>query len=328
MSNTPPSLETTGLAEAVDGHFPVANHRPLFREVSALRERRLVSIVIAPHVPLDRSVVDALVEVVHPLAGGRPLDLFLDAGSGVSLEAWRVVSFLHERFQGYTAIVPFASSPVVTQLALGANALLMTDVASLSPLYPFELSGELRALHADLDAAQALLGAEQFKALVPRFIERVDAQQIGLVHRGWETVRTLARASLETHLDPGTDRERIDRAVDRLCAVGTPSGFPFTRRDCEQRLGLPVVRPDDTLASIIWRLHRHYRQLFGIEGDWRWNERNFVLSYDGFIETEDERRVLVRIHRYDDRGRRGELVFTRWVRPGGLEVVMDREVAL
>jgi len=327
MSTLAPA-DLTGLAEAVEGHFPVANPGPLFAEAAQIRERRLVAFALAPHVALDRAAVEAFVEVTRPLTAGASVDVFLDGGAALSLEGWRLVSFLHEHFDRYAALLPFASSPAMTLVALGANELVMTDVASLAPLAPPDLSPEARALPADLEAARRLMGQEQAQALLPRLLQGIDVHHIGRITRGWKVVRALARAALETHMPTERGAERLDAALDALCSEGLPPDLPLTRRDCEGRLGLPVVRPDDALSSVVWRLHGHYRQHFAIEGDWRWNERHFAISYDGFIETASERRVLLRVHRTDERGRRGELAFTRWVRPGGQEVVMDREVAL
>ena len=95
MSTLAPA-DLTGLAEAVEGHFPVANPGPLFAEAAQIRERRLVAFALAPHVALDRAAVEAFVEVTRPLTSGASVDVFLDGGAALSLAGWRRVSFLHE----------------------------------------------------------------------------------------------------------------------------------------------------------------------------------------------------------------------------------------
>ena len=310
------------LTEVLEGHFPLNSNRLLLQDIANLRQRRILAIVLAPHMHLDRAAIDPLVGILRGLRGTSTLDLFVDGLGLTSPEAWRVVSALREHFQQVTAIVPFAASPGATMLALGANELLMTDVASLSPLEPWSLSNELQRLRGEL---RALGHGGRENAL-----QRLDPRDVGAVERAYNALATLVRRILETHMDREKDAQRVEDIITELCEGDLLPSFPVTRRDCEQRLGLTVVKPDDTLSDVAWKLHEYYGQMFDIEGDWLWNDRHFSISYDGFIDTLDDRRVLVRIHRLDERGRRvGEgPVLTRWVRPGGQEVIIDRELAL
>jgi len=310
------------LAEVLEGHFPLTSNRLLLQDLTTLRQRRMLAIVLAPRALLDRAAIDPLVGILRSLRGSSALDLYVDGQGPTSPEGWRVVSALREHFEKLTAVVPFAASPGATMLALGAEELLMTDVASLSPLEPWSLSPELQRLRGELRA----LGPGGRDAA----LARLDPRDVGAVERAYATLSSLVRRTLETHLDAQVHAETIASVLTHLCDGDLLPSSPLTRRDCEKRLGLRVVRPDDTLSDLIWKLHEYYRQMFDIEGDWVWNERHFSISYDGFIDTLEERRVLVRIHRLDERGRRvGDgPVLTRWVRPGGQEVVIDRELAL
>lgn len=310
------------LAEVLEGHFPLTSNRQLLQDIASIRQRRVLALVLAPHVLLDRGAIDPVVGVLRGLRGATAIDLFLDGQGPTTPESWRVVSALREHFDRLTAIVPFAASPGATMLALGANELLMTDVASLSPLEPWSLSAELQRLRGELRAL-GHGGRETAQS-------RLDPRDLGAVERAFATLGALSRRILETHLDAQRDAEKIEGLLAQLCEGDLLPSFPFTRRDCEQRLGLTVLKPDETLAAAVWKLHEYYRQMFDIEGDWVWNDRHFSISYDGFIDTLDERRVLVRIHKLDERGRRVSdgPVLTRWVRPGAKEVVIDRELAL
>lgn len=312
------------LTDVLEGHFPVTSNHALLDEIGRARQRKVLALVLAPHVSLDRTIIDPLLAVLGTLKGGGAFDLYLQGQNAATPETWRLVSALRERFERISAIVPFAATPGATALALGANDIVMTDVASLSPIEPWNLSPELQRLRGELGA----LGFEDRKLAVAR----LDPRDLGAVERAFANQATLLRRILETHLDPHAagNSEKIESLLDQLAEGTLLPSFPFTRRDCEQRLGLSIVKPDEALQGAIWRLYDQYRQGFDLEGDWVWNERHFGISYDGFIDTADERRVLVCIHRLDERGRRtGDgPVLTRWVRPGGQDVVIDREVAL
>jgi len=310
------------LAEVLEGHFPLTSNRLLLQDLTTLRQRRMLAIVLAPHILLDRAAIDPLVGILRTLRGSKSLDLYVDGQGPTSPEGWRVVSALRDHFENITAVVPFAASPGATMVALGADELLMTDVASLSPLEPWSLSPELQRLRGEL---RALGPSGRDVALA-----RLDPRDVGAVERAYATLSCLVRRILETHLDAEIQAEAIGNVLATLCDGDLLPTSPLTRRDCEKRLGLRIVRPDDTLSDLIWKLHEYYRQMLDIEGDWVWNDRHFSISYDGFIDTLEERHVLVRIHRLDERGRRiGDgPVLTRWVRPGGQEVVIDRELTL
>jgi hypothetical protein len=319
MENT---AKGPSLAEVLEGHFPLTSNRLLLQDITNIRQRRILAVVLAPHVLLDRAAIDPLVGILRSLRGTNAIDLYVDGQGPTSPEAWRVVSALREHFERFTSIVPFAASAGATMLALGGDELLMTDVASLSPLEPWSLSPELQRLRGEL---RALSPTDRAAAM-----QRLDLRDVGAVDRAYNGLEALVRRILGTHLAAEKDSARVDAICRQLCEGDLLPSFPFTRRDCEQRLQLDVIKPEPALTDNLWKLHEYYRQMFDIEGDWVWNERHFSISYDGFIDTLDERRVLVRIHRLDERGRRiGEgPVLTRWVRPGGQEVVIDRELAL
>lgn len=310
------------LSEVLEGHFPLTSNRPLIQDIATIRQRRLLAIVLAPHAQLDRAAIDPLVGILRTLRGTNAIDLYVDGQGPTTPEAWRVVSALREHFDRITSIVPFAASPGATMLALGGNEVLMTDVGSLSPLEPWGLSAELQRLRGEL---RALSPGERDASLT-----RIDPRDIGGVERAYGSLAALVRRILATHLDADKDAQHIQDICHQLADGDLLPSFPLTRRDCEQRLRLNILKPDAALSDAVWNLHEYYRRMFDIEGDWVWNERHFSISYDGFIDTLEERRVLVRIHRLDERGRRvGEgPVLTRWVRPGGQEVVIDRELSL
>ncbi|MSP74372.1 MAG: hypothetical protein EXR76_19770 [Myxococcales bacterium] len=323
-----------GLSDILEGHFPLTNSRPLLDEISQVRQRRMLAVVLSPKLSLDRGVIDALVDVLEPLDQGSALDLFVDGLGAASPEGWRLISMLRERYDSLTALVPFAASPGATQIALGTNDLLMCDAASLSPIEPWDAEGldigaqsELRHFER---LVRNLVSTEIHAQLFGGAVAKLDARVLGAGERAWYMLKLLTCRGLLTHMDPLVDAQRIENIVQSLCGGDLSTGFPFTRRDCENVLRLDILKPDRALNGAVWRLHRHYRQLFDIEGDWVWNERHYALTYDGFLDTLDERRLLIRIHRLDERGRRvpEAPVLTRWVRPGGQDVVMDKELAL
>ena len=129
-------MATATLDDILTGHVPLTSNRRLIESVTTARESRFMAVVLAPEVKLSTELAPPLLEVLDSMPEGGGLDLFVDTLGGASEEAWRVVSMLRERFDRYTAIIPFAASPGATQVALGANDLMMGEASSLSPIEP------------------------------------------------------------------------------------------------------------------------------------------------------------------------------------------------
>ena len=78
-------------------------------------------------------------------------------------------------------------------------------------------------------------------------------------------------------------------------------------------------------------LHRYYEELFDLEGTANFGgEENYLVSYDGFIDTQEERRILLRVIRCNEEGEplSNAQVLRKWVRPLEQTVEHGTEVEL
>lgn len=336
---------TPSLAEILEGNVPLTSNREQMTALAALRERPLLALVLAPGVPLRTGFIPPLLEVLETLPEGGGLDLYVDTFGTASEESWRIVSMLRERFDRYTAIVPFAATPGATQIALGADDLMMGEASSLAPIEPARLKavrdhdGENRTMTAYdvqhyLEFVRRALGVERLPPDSPVWtdlVARVDPMVIGITEKAHQINRLVTRRCLETHLDPDADAERIERILDEVGAGTLGRRFPITRRDCERRLGLDVLKPPREIAQAVWTLNAYYRRMLDLEGDLQLGDKqHYTVGFDGFIDTVDQRRVLLRITRVDEHGRpiADKPVLQRWVSPVGRDVVLDEELEL
>ena len=336
---------TPTLNEILEGNVPLTRNREMLADLARQRESRVLALVLARGVTLRTGFIPPLLEVLETLPEGGSLDLYIDTFGGASEEAWRIVSMLRERFDRYTAIIPFAATPGATQIALGADDLMMGEASSLAPIEPARLKavrdddGENRSMTAYdvqhyLQFVQRALGVERLAVDSPLWsalVDRVDPMIIGITEKAHQINRLVTRRCLETHFDPEKDRSRIDAILDEVGAGTLGRRFPITRRDCERRLGLQVIKPAREIWQAVWALDTYFRQMLDIEGDLQLGEtQHYTVGFDGFIDTVDERRVLLRITRVDEHGRpiADKPVLHRWVSPKGREVVLDEELEL
>jgi hypothetical protein len=334
--------EGARLADILDNRVAVSDNRDLVEAVTSRRGSPFVALVLAPDVQFRRNMVPPLLEILDGLPRRGRVDLMLDRLGHACEEDWRLVSVLREYFDRYTAIVPFAASTGATQVALGADDLLMGEASSLAPLEPVRVrladaeAGRVAAAASDLryltDFLHQDLGLDPdttaLRSAFEHLWSRMDPLSIGATAKAQRLQQLITRRCLETHLDAERDKPQIQRIVAWMCGDFISHSFPVTRRDCEHDLGLKVVRPDRATWGAIWRLYEYYQRMLAIEADYVLAEGRFTLNYDGFIDTLDDRRVLIRIQRVDERGRAltDKPALTRWVRPGAGEPVIDKEV--
>lgn len=327
------------LSEVLEGHLPLTGNRHLIEAIEGVRKRPLLAIVLAPGARLKREMLSPLADILDGLDVDGPVDVLTDRIGTAGEESWRLVSTLREYFGGYDAIVPFAASTAASQVALGADRLVMGPMASLAPVEP------LRMRLAEVDNTNKLpITADDFRhflrflnaegdgveTLGAQMVERLDPLIVGATEKARQLHRLVTRRCLESHLSSPDDAAQVDEIVEAMCGGLLSHFFPVTRRDCEKRLGLTVVRPEVELMRAIRELYDYYGQILAIEGDFLWNDRHFSVNFDGFIDVKGDRRVLVRLDRVDERGRplSDKPALVRWIRPGGQDVVMNEPVEL
>jgi hypothetical protein len=334
--------EGARLADILEDRVAVAANRDLVEAIVDQRQHPFVAVVLSPEIQFRRSMIPPLVEILDGLPRRGRLDLMVDRLGHACEENWRFVSVLREYCERYTAVVPFAASTGATQIALGANDLLMGEASSLAPLDPVRLrdaegaTGRMPVAANDLRYLVDFLGQDlgldpetsALRAAFERLWDRVDPLALGATAKAHRLQQLITRRCLETHLDAERDKPQIQRIVAWMCGDFISHSFPVTRRDCEQALGLKVARPDRALWGAVWRLYQYYQRMLAIEADYVLAEGRFTLNYDGFIDTLDDRRVLIRIQRVDERGHplSDKPALHRWVRPGAGEPVIDTEV--
>ena len=78
---------------------------------------------------------------------------------------------------------------------------------------------------------------------------------------------------------------------ENLHPVFRPAISPLLSKGA--RLGLDVIKPSKSLSSALWKLRAYYQGIMELEGEVQFRDgQHYVLNFDGFIDTVDERRVL------------------------------------
>jgi hypothetical protein len=183
------------------------------------------------------------------------LDFLLYTRGGNTDAVWPLVSSLRERCDRLSVIVPFRAHSAGTLMCLGADDLVLCAGSELSPIDPttgnqfnpvdpsnpqtrlgisvedvaayFKLAEDRAELH---DEASHL---EVFKELT----RTVHPLAIGNVQRIYLLIRRLAANLLALHLDPTTEKARIDRITQALSSEFYSHVHAITRSEAIELLG-------------------------------------------------------------------------------------------
>jgi hypothetical protein len=206
------------------------------------------------------------------------LDLFLYTRGGAVDSVWPLVNLLRAYGQKFTVIVPFKAHSGGTLICLGADEIIMTELAQLSPIDPtagnqfnpqdptnprtrFGISVEDVVAYFSLVTERAGLekGAHRFEAL-KELTRNIHPLALGNVQRVHLQIRQLAKNLLELHLDKQKDAARIENIVKALTEEFYSHVHAISRREAAPLLGDWVRGPTGEEASIIWELFDAYAE--------------------------------------------------------------------
>lgn len=219
-----------------------AERRALITALEQARGSRVVSYIMsdrptwpdgAPGFSLQLTPDPQLHLVDHLRAIGKvaKLDLFLYTRGGNTDVVWPLVNLFREYCDEFSVIVPFRAHSAGTMICLGADSVIMTDCAELSPIDPtcgnqfnpsdpsnprnrFGISVEDVASYVRLTAERIGLKAETSKVEVLRQLtQQVHPLALGNVERVYLLIRQLGERLLEMHLEKTAKIKAIVKAM-------------------------------------------------------------------------------------------------------------------
>src|SRR6266536_1877173 len=211
------------------------------------------------------------------------LDLFLYTRGGTTDSVWPLVALLREYCDRLTVIVPFRAHSAGTLICLGADEVIMSEFAELSPIDPstgnqfnpgdqagnrFPISVEDVAAYFDLARERGGITKEESKLEVLKELmsnNRVHPLALGNVQRVYLQIRRLADRLLSLHLDGRGDRARIDEIVKSLAEKFYSHVHSIPRREATDLLGDWVRAPTEAELQPINDLFAGYVETLGLK---------------------------------------------------------------
>lgn len=188
--------------------------------------------------------------------------LLLYTRGGDTNVPWSVITAIREHCSELTVLIPFAAHSSGTLLALGADEIVMTRYATISPIDPTVANAfnpqdptnpgarfpiAVEDVLAFLDLAKENVQGEAYERTFEALVQSVHPLALGNVKRSISQIRQLAKKLIGLHPPAHTDEE-LAAMVTRLTTEFYSHQHLIGRAEARD-LGLPAVDADPVLEQ-------------------------------------------------------------------------------
>lgn len=218
---------------------------------------------------IGSDVIDSFVEHLDRIGDTNRISLFLYTRGGNTSSAWNIVNLLRMFCSELQVIVPYKAHSAGTIISLGANEIIMTKQATLSPIDPsvntplnptipngsgtYPVSVE--AVKGYLEFAKDELNINANNSLADIYIkltEFVHPLVLGQTYRSRAQIQMLAKKLL---INQVTDEEDINKIIGFLCSDSGGHDYTINRREARNDLKLKVSHPTQEQYNIIKQIY-------------------------------------------------------------------------
>lgn len=269
-----------------------AQRKALISEIEEKRKSKVITLITSDryatlpfiqgvHAQIAADQVHKIVQHLKAIesdGGSDNVDLFIYSRGGDTNSAWPLVNSIRNYCKNFSVLIPVHAHSAATLISLGANKIVMSKTASLSPIDPtvanafnprdnnqslgisVEDVASFFALAKDSDRVDIKSEnniTEVFKILA----EKVHPLALGNVKRSHSQIRLLARKLLMLHITEEAATKRIEGIVDELTERFYTHNHSIFREEA-RKIGLESIVADATVEeeSLFWNLYRSYEE--------------------------------------------------------------------
>jgi hypothetical protein len=201
-------------------------------------------------------------------------DFFLYTRGGDVSAPWRIVTMFREFCDEFSILIPYKAHSAGTMITLGADRIIMSKKAELSPIDPTlvravigqatvpppEISVEDVSSYISFMRERANITDQSALAqVVSQLASHLTPLTLGSVNRQYSHIRLVARKLLASRKEK-VEEGRIGNIIEALTEKMYSHGHAIGRREATD-LGLPVDNPDTNTETLIWNLYQEYEQM-------------------------------------------------------------------
>ena len=214
-------------------------------------------------------VIDFFIEHLDKLEKTETISLYLYTRGGNTASAWNIVNLLRMFCHKLQVIVPHKAHSAGTIISLGANEIVMTKQATLSPIDPSintqlnpknpdglgTYSVSVEAVNGYLEYAKNILEINDPSALASIYLklsEYVHPLVLGQAYRSRAQIQMLATKLLKNQ---PIGEDKIKEITDFLCSESGGHDYTINRDEAKQILGLNIITPTEKQYRIIKKIY-------------------------------------------------------------------------
>ena len=265
----------------------LAERQKLYRAIEKERGSKVLAYVTSDRanasIPIARDVIDIFTEHLDKMFSmERPMEritLVLHTQGGDALAAWNLINLIRMFCDDIEVLVINKAHSAGTFMCLGANRVIMTKQATLSPIDPsltsplgpviphsvpssvFSVSVE--AVRSYIQFVEEKMHAVKERRLTEILIDlakRVHPLVLGQIFRTEEQMRKLAEELLKHQIDDKKiDAKQKNRMIEFLTRKSGSHDYTLNRREA-QTLGLEIEKPSqDFYDNVLKKLYTNLR---------------------------------------------------------------------
>ncbi len=249
----------------------------IIQEIQRIRKSRVITYVVSTRpkitIQMDHSDVREIFDHISSSGKHEKLDLFIYSNGGVATVAWCLANLVREFSKEFCVLVPFNSFSCATSLAMGSDKIIMGHMGTLGPVDPTVanefnpiINNQLVGISVEDISGFITLFRDKFGVNHPdnlteafkKLASDIRPLALGNAYRHYLKARDDARKLLELHMNPKTDKDKIDKLIELLVEKLYYHGHHINRSEAKN-MGLNVVYAEDVkINRLMWDLYLDY----------------------------------------------------------------------
>jgi hypothetical protein len=256
------------------------------------------------HVPVAEEIVRIIYRHLQAIGEVDKLDLFIYSRGGDTNTPWPLVSLCRRFAKEFNVLVPYRAHSAATQIAMGADHIVMGPLGELTQVDP-----SLRTDYTPANPVQAgqtlMVSVEDLRGYFEFFTQSVKAESalstvidllrkeihplaIGQVHRAHGAIRYISESLLGMHITDEAEAKRIAGAMVTELYIHAHK----IKQPEAKRIGLPALNATKNEANAMWALYEAYETDMQLQVPIR-PSTVFVDKMDQHVELTDQPMVYV-----------------------------------
>ncbi len=291
----------------------------LYKEIEEMRNSKVIAYITGDRVGMETQispeVVDMFSEHLDSIFNkSKKISLILYSRGGQILAAWNIVNLIKMFCDTFEVIIPYVAHSSGTLISIGADNIIMTKQATLSPVDPSvntPFNPVMNSIQQPVSvedvagyfalAKKEMAEQTNLQLAFQKLTECINPLALGNVARSREQIKMLADKLLQSHMKNEEMRKKV---IAFLCSDSGSHDYTISRREAKNDLKLPIEIPSDALYKTIKSIYNDIKVEMELRSPF--NPSYFVASESQPVSYQCTRALLESIdggsHRFISSG--------------------------